>query len=131
MRAHSAVVVARLSTRKTDSLGAVNNARFVIQISKGLIRDQRARRTLMFYNVLVVLVLVFVGATFLWSWLREHPLFFIGYWGLCAWLTVLAILLALYDMAKVRLEARRARQQLEEEFLTRKDSHSSDDPHPS
>jgi len=112
-----------------DSRAVVNNARFVIQISKGLIRDQRVRRTLMFYDVLVVLVLVFVGATFLWSWLREHPLIFIGYWGLCAWLTVLAMLLALYDMAKVRLDARRARQQLEEEYLARKESDSSHDSH--
>jgi fatty acid desaturase len=109
---------------------AVNNARFIIQISKGLIRDQRARRTLMFYNVLAVLVLIFMGATFLWSWLREHPLIFIGYWGLCAWLTVLAMLLALYDLAKVRLEAKRERRRLEEECLAHKETDSSHDSHP-
>jgi hypothetical protein len=114
-----------------QSLGDVNNARFIIQISKGLIREQRARRTLMFYNVLVVLVLIFLGVTLLWSWLREHPLFFIGYWGLCAWLTLLAILLALYDMARVRLDAKRAQRRLEEDCLKgKKDdpSHDSDTP---
>ena len=97
----------------------MNNPRFIIQISKGLIRSQRARRTLMFYNVLVLLVLIFVGVTLLWTWLREHPLVFIAYWGLCAWLTLLAILLALYDMAMVRLEAKRARRQLEADYLKR------------
>jgi membrane-bound acyltransferase YfiQ involved in biofilm formation len=100
-----------------QSPAAVNNARFIIQASKGLVRDHRARRTLMFYNVLTLLVLMFLGSTLLWSWLREHPLLFIGYWGFCAWLTILAILLALYDMAKIRLDAKRARRQLEEEYL--------------
>lgn len=99
----------------------VNNVRFVIQLCKGLVRDQRARRTLMFYNVLAVLLLIFVGSTLLWTWLREHPLFFIGYWGLCTWLTLLAVLLALFDMAKVRLDAQRARRELERELVERPD----------
>lgn len=84
----------------------------------------------MFYDVLVVLVLVFLGSTLLWSWLREHPFFFIAYWGLCGWLTLLAVLLALYDMAKVRIEAQRERRRLEEEFLPEIHDDSSDDPHP-
>jgi hypothetical protein len=108
---------------------AVNNARFLIQICKGLIRDGRVRRTLMFYNVLVLLLLSFIGATFLWSWLQAHPILFVGYWGFCAWLTLLAVLLALYDMAKIRLDAKRARRQLEEEILKRKKSDTADDSH--
>ncbi len=112
-----------------QSAGAVNNPRFILQISKGLVRDHRARRMLMFYNVLVVLVLIFLGSTLLWSWLRGHPFFFIAYWGLCAWLTLLAVLLALYDMAKVRLEAQRARRQLEEQYLAETKNDSSDDSH--
>ena len=107
---------------------AVNNARFIIQVCKGLIRNGRVRRTLMFYNVLVLLLLSFVGATFLWTWLQAHPLFFVGYWGLCAWLTLLAVLLALYDMATVRLEAKQARRQLEEEMLKRNHPDSTHDP---
>lgn len=83
----------------------------------------------MFYNVLVLLLLSFVGATFLWTWLQAHPVIFVGYWGLCAWLTLLAVLLALYDMAKIRLDAKRARRQLEEEILKRErpdTTHDSD-----
>ncbi len=109
----------------------MNNVRFVIQISKGLIRDQRVRRTLMFYNVLAVLLLIFAGSTVLWTWLRGHPLFFIGFWGLCAWLTLLAVLLALYDMAKVRLDAKRARRQLEQDYLNTQKDHTPDDSDPS
>ena len=107
----------------------MNNVRFVIQISKGLIRDQRARRTLMFYNVLVVLGLIFLGSTLLWPWLRDHPFFFICFWGLCGWLTLLAMLLALYDMVKVRFDARRETRRLEEEYLRGKKDDSPDDPH--
>jgi hypothetical protein len=110
---------------------AVNNVRFVIQVSKGLIRSQRVRRTLMFYNVLVLLLMIFVGSTFLWGWLREHVWFFIGYWGLCAWLTLLAFLLAVYDMAKVRQDARRERQRLVDEYLKGTKPDPNDDSHPS
>ena len=64
----------------TEGLAAVNNAQFIIQVCKGIIRSQRVRRTLMFWDVLVVLVLIFVGSTFLWPWLRQHPLLFLAYW---------------------------------------------------
>ena len=94
----------------------MNNPKFIIQVSKGLIRDQRARRTLMFYTVLVSLVLLFAGSTFLWPLLREHPFFFLAYWAGCAWITLLAVLLALYDMMKVRTEVRRERRRLEREL---------------
>ncbi len=83
----------------------------------------------MFYNVLVLLLLCFAGSTFLWSWLREHPLFFAGYWALCAWLTLLAILLALYDMAMVRLEAKRERRRLAEEILKGQKTDTTHDSH--
>ena len=104
----------------------MNNARFLIQICKGLIRSPRARRTLMFYNVLLLLIMVFVGATLLPPW-RDHPLLFIMYWFACMWLTMLAVLLALYDMAMVRLEAKRARRQLEEEILRGTKDDTTDD----
>ncbi len=108
----------------------MNNPKFIIQISKGLIRDQRARRTLMFYTVLVSLVLLFAGSTFLWSLLREHPLVFLGYWAGCAWITLLAVLLAFYDMAKVRGEARRERRRIERELAEKAENENPHDPHP-
>ena len=99
----------------------MNNLRFVIQFSKGLIRAPRARRTLMFYSMLVVLLLIFAGSTFLWPMLREHPFVFIGYWGVCAWITLLSVLLAFYDMASVRLQAKRERQRLLDAHLGEQD----------
>ncbi len=114
----------------TEVSPIVNNVQFIIQVCKGIIRAPRVRRTLMFWTVLVVLVLIFLGATFLWPWLREHPLIFIGYWAVCGWLTMLAALLAVYDMAMVRLEAKRAQEELKREYFRSKDSDSSHDSHP-
>ena len=107
----------------------VNDARFLIQVFKGLIRGHHARRPLMFWTVLSVLVFLFAGVTFFWSWLRAHPFFFLGYFGLCAWLTVLSALLAIYDLIVVRQEARRLRRQLEQDFLNEKEAGSSHDSH--
>jgi hypothetical protein len=112
-------------------LATVNNVQFLIQVCRGIIRSQRVRRTLMFWDVLVVLVLMFLGSTFLWPWLRGHPFIFLGYWGVCAWLTILAALLAVYDMAKVRLEAKHARDELKRELMRDDDSDSSHDSHAS
>ncbi len=102
----------------------------VLQISRGLIRDQTARRQLMFYGVLVALVMLFLGATLLFPWLRTHPLLFIGYWGVCAWITMLATLLAVFDLLLVRGSARRARRTLEKEYLERRRKELTDDSQP-
>ena len=71
----------------------------------------------MFYSVLFAIILVFAGSTVLWPLLRNHPFIFLGYWAFCVWITFLAVLLAFYDMAKVREEGRRERQRLREEYL--------------
>ena len=75
----------------------------------------------MFYSVVFAIVLAFSGVTGLWPVLRNHPFIFLAYWAACAWLTLLALLLALYDMAKVREEARRERERLRAEYLDAKD----------
>lgn len=95
----------------------MNNARFIIQVSKGLIRHQRARRLVMFYSVLIALVMLFAGAVSDWPDPKDHPILFLGYWGVCAWVTLLAVLLALYDMVKVRAEAQRMRRDLAREHF--------------
>ncbi len=106
-----------LAPRIGESRAAVTNVRFIIQISKGLIRDLRMRRLVMFYGVIVALVLLFVGSTLLWSFLRDHPLLFLGYWAVCAWITLLAVLLAIYDILRVRAEARLALRRMRDEIV--------------
>ena len=108
----------------------MNNAKFIIQVSKGLIRDQRARRLVMFYSISIALVMIFAGSTFLWSLLREHPFVFLAYWAGCAWITLLAVLLAFYDMVKVRADVRRERRRLERELIAKAENEKPHDPHP-
>jgi hypothetical protein len=104
----------------------VNNAKFLIQICKGLIRQQSTRRHLMFYSVLVAMLMLFAGATFLWPLLRDHPLVFLGWWAACGWITLLAMLLALYDLVQVRAEGQRLRRELARRILEKK----ADDENP-
>jgi hypothetical protein len=108
----------------------VNNVQFIIQICKGIIREQRVRRAVMLWDLAAVLVLIVLGSTLFSSWLRQHPFLFLGYWGACGWLTMLAALLAAYDMARVRLDAKRAQDELKRELLRGQDGDSSHDSHP-
>jgi uncharacterized membrane protein len=105
----------------------VNNAKFILQVSKGLIRDQHARRLVMFYSVLLALVMLFAGSTVLWNFLRDHPVAFLCYWAVCAWITFLAVLLALYDVVKVRADASRIRRELEREYLAKQAREARDE----
>lgn len=91
--------------------------KLVIQITKGLIRDQHTRRMSIFIVLLVALIMLFLGGTFLSACLLARPLLFIGYWVVCAWLTFCATLLALYDMIVLRVAASRERRRLREEIL--------------
>ena len=91
---------------------------FVIHATRGLIRDHKTRRKTMFAAVLVAVALLFLGSTFLWSVLdpRVHPGWFILFWFACAWITLLAALLAVFDMLLVRAQARAAEKLLRKEI---------------
>ena len=91
--------------------------RLIIPITKGLIREQSARRSAIFFIMLTALVMLFLGATFLDGWLREHPVVFLLYWLACTWATVTALLLALYDMLAIRTAARREERRLAQEHF--------------
>jgi len=75
----------------------------------------------MFIVVLSAMLMVFCGSTFLNSPLLERPLVFLTYWGVCAWLTFCAILLALYDLLAVRRRARQERRRLRVEVFDKED----------
>ena len=91
---------------------------FVVHATRGVIRDQTARRKTMFILLVVALVLLFAGSTLLHSTLnpRAHPVWFIFYWLVCGWLTVTAMLLALFDLLVVRAQARKAQRLLRGEI---------------
>ena len=100
--------------------------RLIIPITRGIIREQRVRRSVIFFVMLGALVMLFIGATFLERWLREHPVLFVLYWFACAWATLTAMLLALYDLIAVRAANGRERRRLAAELVARKKSEDED-----
>ncbi len=72
----------------------------------------------MFLFTLGAICCLFLGATLFDSYLSARPLVFLGYWGICVWLTLCALLLALYDMFAVNAEALRERRRLREDLRT-------------
>ena len=68
----------------------------------------------MFVVLIIAMVLLFAGTTILQPFLspREHPGWFIFFWVACAWLTFLALLLAVFDLLTVKMQARGARKVL-------------------
>jgi len=85
-------------------------------MTRGIILDPRTRRWAMFILLLAALCMLFAGSTFL-SGSIVMPWGFIAYWGVCAWLTFGALLLALWDLLLLRAAARRERRKLEKQFI--------------
>ena len=83
----------------------------------------------MFATVLAAGGLLFSGSTFLRPVLdpRVHPCWFVLFWFACAWITLLAALLAVFDMLLVRAQARSAEKVLRKEISQTPDSLSSRD----
>jgi hypothetical protein len=91
----------------------------ILLLTKGLIRDQVARRKLMFWIMLACVVMVAAGWLFFSDelWMRQHPWTAIGFWAVCGWLLLTAMLLALLDILAVRAMHRAARRALEKRLL--------------
>ena len=65
----------------------------------------------MFITLVVAMFMLFFGTTFLQPLLspREHPGWFLLFWLACAWLTLTALLLALFDLLMLRAQDRATR----------------------
>jgi uncharacterized membrane protein len=89
---------------------------FAIHSARGVIRDKLTRRRVMFITLVVAMFMLFSGTTFLQPLLspREHPGWFLLFWLACVWLTLTALLLALFDLLMLRAQDRAARKILRE-----------------
>jgi protein-S-isoprenylcysteine O-methyltransferase Ste14 len=89
---------------------------FSLHAARGLVRDQTMRRKAMFWTVIVAVVMLFLGSMVLAPVLdpRSHPARFILYWLACVWVTVTAVLLAIFDLLLVRAQTRKQRRDLKE-----------------
>ena len=99
-------------------------ASFATHATRGLLRDQTMRRKTMFWTVIAALVMLFCGATFLAPVLdpKTRPGWFLFYWLTCAWVTVTAVLLAIFDLLLGRVQAREEKRALEEKMAQRPES---------
>jgi hypothetical protein len=50
-----------------------------------------------------------------------HPVWFVFYWGACAWLTLVSLLLAVFDLLMIRAKARAERRALRAQVFGEKD----------
>ena len=91
---------------------------FVVHATRGVIRGQSTRRKAMLLLLALALLLLIAGFTFLQPALnpQEHPWRVILFWIVCIWLTFTAMLLALFDLLVLRLEARRVERALREKL---------------
>ena len=101
---------------------------FTVQVTRGLLRDERSRRKMMVISLLIAVVMLVAGLTVLRPWLNPHerPWRFIFFWFACAWETLLVLLLALLDLLLVRAQARAARRTFREELSQTATSDSPD-----
>jgi hypothetical protein len=89
---------------------------WIVIFTRGLIFDQHLRRVT-FYVVVAAMLMALAGDVLLAGWLRERLLRLAVYWLACAWLTILAALLAIYDLLMLRVQHRLLRRQLRERIL--------------
>ena len=101
---------------------------FVAHATRGIIRDQAMRRRAMAAVIAVAVLMLVGGSTVLQETLnpREHAIRFILFWLVCAWFTIAALLLALFDALMIRAQARAAREALRQQFSARRDAGVSD-----
>jgi uncharacterized membrane protein YedE/YeeE len=99
-----------------DEPARLRIASFAAHAARGVLRNQTTRRWVMFITVLVAMLMLFAGSTFLERLLapREHPGRFILYWIVCAWLTLTALGLAFFDLLMVRAQSRAAKREMRE-----------------
>jgi hypothetical protein len=72
----------------------------------------------MFYVMLAAMLMLFVGTVFIPdAWARQNVWLFIGYWLVCAWLTLTGLLLAAFDILLINAASRVRKRKMEEELL--------------
>lgn len=101
--------------KEPDSKGA---ERLAMGVATGwvIVSHRRYRRNLLFVVTLFTLGFVFVGAVPLGAYLMERPVWFAAYWIVAFLLAAFVLLLAIYDLIRIRSDHRRRMIELENEL---------------
>ncbi len=81
-----------------------------------ILRHRPYRRNLLFFTTLATLVLVFLGAVPLGKILSATPVWFAAFWIVVFLLAAFVLLLAVYDLIRIRKDHRKRLSGLEEEL---------------
>jgi uncharacterized membrane protein len=81
-----------------------------------LLRHRPYRRNLLFMSTLLTLILVFVGATVLGPFLATKPIGFVLFWIGVFLMASFVLLLAIYDLVRIRQDHKRRMDELENEL---------------
>lgn len=79
------------------------------RVARTMLRDREQRRKIMARMLLVALGLMACGLWLVDGWLLKNPWYFLIWWGVCALVTCLAMLMAFYDLLAVIREEREKR----------------------
>ncbi len=82
----------------------------------GLLRHRPKRRNILFATTLATLVIVFLGAVPFGPALMKSPFWFATFWSSCFILVGIVLLLAFYDLIRIRKDHRRRMRDLEKEL---------------
>ena len=96
---------------------------WIRRLARFLVMHQAARRSTMFYLLAAALAFVLVGGILFPDWLRARPILFLSFWLTCASLTLIALILACFDLILVRVASRVARRALREQYRIEDDLH--------
>lgn len=83
---------------------------------RGFLRHRPRRRNVLFGTTLVTLVIVFLGAVPFGPALMQKPFWFTVFWSGCFVLVGVVLLLAFYDLVRIRKDHRRRMKDLEKEL---------------
>jgi hypothetical protein len=83
-----------------------------------VIRDQKTRRRVMVMLLMLALLLLISGGTFLAPFLnpRHNLAWALTFWIVCIWLTLAAMLLAIFDLIAVRRNGQHEERALRKQF---------------
>ncbi len=76
------------------------------RVARSMLRNRGTRRKIMARMLLLSLALMAGGLWLVDGWLKARPWFFLIWWGACAFVTSMTMVMALYDMMAVIREER-------------------------
>src|SRR3712207_1065883 len=96
----------------------LRTASFSAHAARGIIRDQRTRRIAMGILLILAVGMLVLGSTVLEHWLAQpgRLLWLALFWIACGWLTITALLLAIFDILIIRMQARATRRGFRDEL---------------